>query len=67
MKDEDVNAMAVRGERTALLLGEVMGRLVMSLTTPREDDDRASLIEELDDLLELMKTRISSIYYENKK
>ncbi len=65
MNEIDLKELIGRGDRTALLLGEIMGRLVVAMTTNREQS-HTTLIEDLDDLLEMMKNRISSIYYENK-
>ena len=61
MNEVDVKELVDIGQRTALLLGEITGRLIMHLNTPHDVVEEAK--DEMQQLLEMMQKRISSIYY----
>ena len=61
MNEVDVKELVDVGQRTALLLGEITGRLIMHLNTPHDVVEEAK--DEMQQLLEMMQKRISSIYY----
>jgi len=61
MREVDIRELVDVGQRTALLLGEITGRLIMHLNTPHDVVEEAK--DEMQQLLEMMQKRISSIYY----
>lgn len=61
MNEVDVKELVDVGQRTALLLGEITGRLIMHLTTPHDVVEEAK--DEMQMLLDMMQKRIASIYY----
>jgi hypothetical protein len=61
MNEVDVKELVDVGQRTALLLGEITGRLIMHLNSPHDVVEEAK--DEMQQLLEMMQKRISSIYY----
>ena len=61
MNEVDVKELVDVGQRTALLLGEITGRLIMHLNSTHDVVEEAK--DEMQQLLEMMQKRISSIYY----
>lgn len=66
MKAEDIHKIMVRGDRTALLLGEITGRLSLLSLKVTEAVYGSELKNYVDELYNMVITRIDSIYYEEK-
>lgn len=66
MNDEQVKELIDRGNRTAILLGEITGRLMclVEIATINDDDVPPGAME---DLLFTMVDRIEEIYYNKNK
>lgn len=67
MNEEVIKEMMQRGDRAALLLGEITGSLsVLSkkVTTMVYGEE---LKNDIDALFNMVMNRVNSIYYENKK
>lgn len=64
MNEVDVKKLVDVGQRTALLLGEITGRLIMITQSPLHDDKVP--VEDIHSLLFMMNDRLNSIYYEEK-
>lgn len=66
MNEEDVKALVQRGERAALLLGEVTGSLSILSKKVTEMVYGSELKDDIDQLFNMVINRINSIYYEGK-
>jgi hypothetical protein len=66
MNEEAINEMMRRGDRAALLLGEICGSLSV-LSTKCEGNLYCEAIKhDIKNLFSLVMNRVNSIYYENK-
>ena len=64
MNEVDVKELVDVGQRTALLLGEITGRLIM-ITHSAMQDDKVP-VADIHNLLFMMNDRLNSIYYGDK-
>ena len=63
MNEVDVKELVDVGQRTALLLGEITGRLIMVTNESVARDFTDIPYEDINDLLLMINERIGSIYY----
>jgi|GEM_PF-2366018 hypothetical protein len=63
MNEVDVKQIVDVGQRTALLLGEITGRLIMVTNESVARDFTDIPYEDINDLLLMINERIGSIYY----
>ena len=63
MNEVDVKQIVDIGQRTALLLGEITGRLIMVTNESVARDFTDIPYEDINDLLLMINERIGSIYY----
>ncbi len=60
MNEEAINELIMRGDRAALLLGEITGSL--SILVTKADCN----MHDIKNLFSLLTNRVNSIYYESK-
>ena len=63
MNEVDMKQIVDVGQRTALLLGEITGRLIMVTNESVARDFTDIPYEDINDLLLMINERIGSIYY----
>jgi hypothetical protein len=66
MNEEAINEMMKRGDRAALLLGEICGSLSVLSKKVTEMVHGEELKNDIDQLFNMVMNRVNSIYYENK-
>lgn len=66
MNEEAINEMMKRGDRAALLLGEICGSLSVLSKKVTEMVNGEELKNDIDQLFNMVMNRVNSIYYENK-
>ena len=66
MNEEAINEMMRRGDRAALLLGEITGSLSVLATKCDGNMYCDAVKHDIKNLLSLVMNRVNSIYYENK-
>jgi hypothetical protein len=67
MNEESINEMMRRGDRAALLLGEITGSLSVLATKADGSVYCDAIKHDIKNLLSLVMSRVNSIYYENQK
>ncbi len=66
MNETDIKDLLQRGERTALLLGEITGSLSVLVNKANGDEYCDQINHDIKNLFSLIMSRVNSIYYEDK-